>query len=69
MEEYEDTEAFDFEKSEIIEDRCYFENGKLIHHIKSSKGNRSELRGDTDMEGEKTIKEDFEELIKIAKKE
>lgn len=33
MKENNDTEVFDFKKSEIIEDRSYFENGKLLHHI------------------------------------
>jgi len=32
-EENNDTEEFDFEESEIIEDRSYFRNRKLIHQI------------------------------------
>jgi hypothetical protein len=33
MKEINDKEAFDIDKSEIIEDRSYFDNGKLIHQI------------------------------------
>lgn len=35
MKENNDTETFDFEKSQIMEDRSYFENGELIHKIES----------------------------------
>lgn len=35
MKENKDTETFDIEKSEIIEDRSYFSNGKLIRQINS----------------------------------
>lgn len=33
MKENNDTEIFDLEKSEIIEERSYFEKGKLIHQL------------------------------------
>ena len=33
MKENKDNESFDFDKSEIIEDRSYFEKGKLIHQV------------------------------------
>ena len=33
MKENKDNQAFDFEKSEIIEDRSYFDKGKLIHQV------------------------------------
>ncbi|TDS50823.1 hypothetical protein C8P70_1496 [Myroides indicus] len=33
MKENNDTEAFDFDKSKIMEDRSYFDNRKLIHQI------------------------------------
>jgi len=33
MKENEDTEVFDLKKSEFIEDRSYFEKGKLIHQL------------------------------------
>lgn len=33
MKESGDSESFDFGKAEIIEDRSYFENGKLIHQV------------------------------------
>jgi hypothetical protein len=35
MKENNDTEAFDFDKSEIIEVRSYFENDKIIHKIEN----------------------------------
>lgn len=28
-----DTQAFDFDKSEVVEDRSYFDKGKLIHQV------------------------------------
>ena len=33
MKENNDNQTFDFEKSEIVEDRSYFEKGKLIHQV------------------------------------
>jgi hypothetical protein len=33
MKENNDNQAFDFEKSEITEDRSYFDKGKLIHQV------------------------------------
>jgi hypothetical protein len=35
MNEMNDNEAFDIDKSEIQEDRSYFENGILLHKIES----------------------------------
>ena len=68
MKENNDDEMFDFDKSEVIEDRCYFENGELIHHLKKQSGEISPFHNYYDYEGEKRIETDFEELIRIAKK-
>jgi len=65
MNENNDNEMFDFEKSEIIEDRCYFENGKLIHHEKKQLGIKSPFHDDS-YDGKEEIITNFEELIKIA---
>ena len=33
MKENDDVEAFDIAKAELIVDRSYFENGKLLHQV------------------------------------
>ena len=67
MKENQDTEAFDFDKSEIIEDRSYFENGNLIHQI-NNQDCGSPFADDYLLEEQKRIKEDFDRLIKQTKK-
>jgi hypothetical protein len=64
MQENNDTEAFDFEKSEIVEDRSYFENGKLLHQI-NSQDCGSPFADDYLLEEQKRIKADFEKLLKL----
>lgn len=66
MKENNDTEAFDFDKSEIIEDRSYFENGKLLHQI-NNQDCGSPFADDYLLEEQKRIKEDFDRLIKHKK--
>ncbi len=66
MKENNDTEAFDFEKSEIVEDRSYFENGRLLHQI-NSQDCGSPFADDYLLEEQKRIKADFEKLIKLDK--
>jgi hypothetical protein len=69
MEENNDSEMFDFEKSEIIEFRYYFEKEKLIHQLtrQVNKGSSQYiLEEDYLFSEEKEIKMNFEELIKIA---
>jgi hypothetical protein len=63
MKENNDIEAFDFEKSEIMEDRSYFENGKLLHQL-NSEDCGSPFADDYLREEQKRIKADFEKLIK-----
>ena len=67
MKENNDTEAFDFDKSEIIEDRSYFENGKLLHQI-NNQDCGSPFADDYLLEEQKRIKNYFDKLIGQTKK-
>lgn len=67
MKENNDTEAFDFDKSEIIENRSYFDNGKLMHQI-SNQDCGSPFADDYLLEEQKRIKTDFDKLITQTKK-
>jgi len=58
-----DNEAFDFEKSEIIEDRSYFEKGKLIHQI-NNQDCGSPFADDYLLDEQKRIKTYFDQLVK-----
>lgn len=64
MKENNDTEAFDFEKSEIMETRNYFEKENLIH-IVNSQDCGAPFSGSYMSEEEKSIKEDFKRLLKL----
>lgn len=64
MKENNDTETFDFEKSELIEDRSYFENGKLIHQVNNHDCG-SPFADDYLLEEENRILTDFGNLIKL----
>ncbi|MCT2560897.1 hypothetical protein [Chryseobacterium herbae] len=64
MKENNDTEAFDFEKSEIEENRGYFEKGKLIH-VSNSLDCGAPFSGDYIAEEEKRFSESFQELLKL----
>lgn len=65
MKENNDTEAFDFDKSEIVEDRSYFDNGKLLHQI-NNQDCGIQLADDYLREEQKRIKVDFEKVIKLG---
>ena len=65
MKENNDTEAFNFEKSEIFEDRSYFENGKLLHQL-NNQDCGSPFAEDYLLEEQKRIKMDFEKLMKLG---
>lgn len=65
MKENKDTEAFDFNNSEIIEDRSYFASGKLIHQI-NNQDCGSPFADDYLTDEQKRIKSEFEKLIKLA---
>lgn len=66
MKENKDNEAFDFDKSEIIEDRSYFENGKLFHQI-SNQDCRSPFTSNYLLEEQKRIKTNFDKLVSRTK--
>ncbi|MCH6199770.1 hypothetical protein MMU07_09270 [Aquiflexum sp. LQ15W] len=63
MKENNDTEAFGFDISEIIEDRSYFENSKLLHKIEDG-NNGASYAADYLIEEEKRMIGDFNYLIK-----
>ncbi len=67
MNENNDTEAFEFEKSEIIEDRSYFDKGKLIHQI-SNQDCGSPFTEEYLFEEQKRIMAYFDKLIKLDSK-
>ncbi|WP_223607276.1 hypothetical protein [Chryseobacterium sp. OSA05B] len=64
MKENNDTEAFDFEKSEIEENRNYFEKGKLLHAINSLDCG-APFSSDYMAEEEKRFSESFQKLLKL----
>ena len=66
MKENNDTEAFDFDKSEVIEDRSYFENGKLLHQI-NNQDSGSPFAYTYLLEEQKRIKAEFDRLIEQTK--
>lgn len=63
MKENNDTEAFDFDKSEITENRSYFVNGKLIH-ILSSEDCGAPFSSDYIAEEQKSILSEYSKLLK-----
>lgn len=66
MKENNDTEFFDFEKSEITETRNYFEKGSLIH-IVNSQDCGAPFSGQYMEEEDKSMKDDFRRLLKLEK--
>lgn len=66
MKENNDTEAFDFEKSEITETRNYFEKGSLIH-IVNSQDCGAPFSGKYMNEEDKRMKDDFKRLLRLEK--
>lgn len=66
MKENNDTEAFDFKKSEIMETRNYFEKGHLFH-IVNSQDCGAPFSGEYMAEEEKSMQEDFKRLMKLLK--
>ena len=59
-----DTETFDFEKSEIIEDRSYFDKEKLLLQL-NNQDCGSPFTVEYLLEEQKRIKTDFKKLIKL----
>lgn len=66
MKENNDTEAFDFKKSEITETRNYFEAGSLLH-IVNSQDCGAPFSGNYMAEQDKSLKDDFKRLLKLEK--
>ncbi|HLV46001.1 MAG TPA: hypothetical protein VKY32_03055 [Flavobacterium sp.] len=66
MKENNDTEAFDWNKSNIIEDRSYFKNGQLLQQT-NNEDCGSSFSNDYLIEEQKRITENFERLIKLKK--
>lgn len=66
-EENNDTEVFNFEKSEIMEDRSYFTDGKLLHQI-NNQDCGSPFASDYLLEEQERLLTEFKNLIKLIKK-
>ena len=64
MKENSDTETFGFDKSEIVEDRSYFDNEKLLHQL-NNQDCGSPFASDYLLEEQKRIKTEFKKLIKL----
>lgn len=64
MKENNDTEAFDFKKSEITESRNYFEKGNLIYII-NNEGRGASFSGESISEEQKRISELYEKLLNL----
>jgi hypothetical protein len=67
MKENNDTELFDIKKSEIIEDRNYFENGTLIHQL-NSEDCGAPMSEEYLKEEQKRILDDYEMIMKHKSK-
>ena len=67
MIEYNDTESFDFDSSEIQEDRSYFKNGKLLHKLESGDCG-SPFAEDYLIQEQKRLSERFETIKNKAHK-
>lgn len=63
----DDTELFDFDKSEIIEDKSYFKSGKLLHQI-NNQDCGAPFASNYLLEEQKRIQTDFDILIKLRRK-
>jgi hypothetical protein len=66
MKENNDNQAFDFDKSEIVEDRSYFDKGKLIHQF-NNQDCGSPFASDYLLAEQKRIMADFDKLKQIKK--
>ncbi len=64
--ENHDTEEFDINKSEIIEERSYFNNGKLLHQI-NNQDCGAPFAEEYLLEEQKRILTAFEKLLKLEK--
>lgn len=67
MEEFDDDQVFDFDKSEIVEERSYFENNKLLHQL-NNQDCGSPFSDDYLLEEQKRILEEYKYLLKLEAK-
>ena len=67
MIENNDNQVFDFEKSEIIEDRSYFLNGKLVHQL-NNQDCGAPFADDYLLGEQKRIKTEYKNLLKVIEK-
>lgn len=68
MKEYNDTEIFDIKKSEMIEDRSYFENNRIIHQLNNRDSVTAFSNDYLKKEKEQQrIKADFDQLMLIRR--
>ncbi|CAI8890207.1 hypothetical protein [Chryseobacterium sp. IT-36CA2] len=65
MKDNNDTEAFDFKKSEVITTRNYFENGNIIM-INNTTGRGLSISADYLSDQEKNLTESFKKLLKLV---
>ena len=65
--ENNDSEEFDFDKSEVIEDRSYFKNGELIHKVESGDCG-APFASDYLLEEQKRLLTEFKKLVELEKK-
>ncbi|TLX24268.1 hypothetical protein FE904_17600 [Chryseobacterium indologenes] len=65
MKENSDTEAFDLNKSDIMEIRSYFEKGNLIYTV-NNKDTEASFGNDHTQKKEQKISEDFQRLLKLS---
>jgi hypothetical protein len=63
----DDDQVFDFELSEIIEDRSYFKNGKLLHQI-NSQDCGAPFSEEYLQDEQKRLMKEFEKLMTLSKK-
>ncbi|MFT3748805.1 MAG: hypothetical protein QM768_10830 [Agriterribacter sp.] len=66
MKENNDTEAFDFKKSTITEDRSYFISNKLIHQV-NNEDCGAPFAGDYLQKEQERIETEFKKLKKLSK--
>jgi len=67
MKENKDDETFNFEKSEILEERSYFEKGKLIHQV-NNQDCGSPFADDYLLEEQKRLTTNFDKLKALTKR-
>lgn len=65
MKQFDDDQVFDFDKSEIVEERSYFEKGELIHQL-NNQDCGSPFSEDYLHEEQLRILKQFNDLLKLV---